>query len=283
MTRFLIALAFVATLFGSTAILTAEEPTQTAPDSESSKPELPKFPIFKNGDKIYLSVKGNVPRMMVYLPSVEKDEHKHPDKYDYSKGEFLIPYDDKVDVRIWTRSGTDREVMRINAKKLLDNLQKHIKENPTDKKKWQYKQSVDEYSVNFQFVGIQRIFRLHSITVPKSSDLQKREEYKGGTPPKLHLFVDINGVLKKNIPTSRKGRSMTFPQDVSSQFELREWTDETIELRLKDRNTWTTRRQLMEFPNLSITDIQGGTVREKLSDLEDSKTAVELKFRPVAP
>jgi len=260
-----------------TGYLSATEPEPTCAEGESA----PAIPKFEPGDKVYLSITGNVPRMVVYLSAVENDEFKNPEKYDYSKGEFLIPYDEKVDVRIWTRSGTRRDVVRVNAKTLLDSITEEMKKCPGDTKNWEWQEKEEEFTINFKFAGIQRFFRLESITVPTSSQLRNRPEYQGGHSPMLHIFIDIDGVLKTDIPTRKKGWIVSFPPDRTSQFELREWANETITLRLKDRNTWTTRRGLREIGGIKFSDIRSGTILENIDVYDNKNSAVVLEFREV--
>jgi len=247
---------------------------------ESEQP-APNVPQFKTGDNVYVSVTGNVPRMVIFLSAVGKDEFNNKGfSKDDGYPDNIIPYDSNIDVRIWTRQGTNREVMRINAKELLDSIVKEIKANPENKKLWFRTWENNRGKIKFEFAGIQRFFRLDSINVPPLSPLQKRTRYEGGTPPLLRLYIDIDGNKPLCFDSNTKGWTSLFSKD-NSKFVLREWTEETLVLRLKDINTYGWELDLASIPDVKFADIREGTVYEKIDTFGDPKSRIKLEFREV--
>lgn len=288
--RYLLTLLFMAALSVGAATLTAEEPASTAPQPETpeqpeaGKVESPKVPIFKDGDKIYLSVTGNVPRMVIYQSSVGKNEFNNKG---FSKEDGypdnLVPYDKGIDVRVWSREGTNTEVMRINAKELLDGLQKQIKANPNDKTKWKTVRENKNGKATFAFAGIQRFYELRSIKIPAGSNHRKHSQYSGGHAPGLRLRIDKDGKYVGYIQTKNKAWETDFPAGAGNRIEVREGLDERFLLRLRDWNvgSFGSEHPITEFSDITSEDFEKGHILEKIDIFERRESATTLIFRSI--
>jgi hypothetical protein len=257
----------------------AESAPAPAVDSESEQPR-PDIPHFKSGDKVYVSITGDIPRMVIYLSPVGKDEFNEKGfSAEYYNSTNLIPYDKNTEIRIWTRQGTNKEVMRINAKDMLDDMAKGIAENSKNRKQWYWKKKADKTTVKFEFAGVQRLFHLDSITVPLSSELQKRYEYvRENNPPRLRLYVDVEGVERKRIDSNTKGWISRFPKDVNSRFELREWVEEKLVFRLRDSNTNFFERNLIDI-KATFADVRKGKAHQEYDPkYGEQDSVVTLEF-----
>ncbi len=246
-------------------------------DSEKDKEEKEKaiaIPQFKKGDKVYLAISGNVPRMVVYLSAVDKHKDKNPAKDDDFKGEFLIPYDESIDVHI---GGSSKDgIMYMNAKKLLDNLAEQIKKNPTDKTQWQTKMILAESEVNFKFAGIQRFYELQTIIIPAGKH-RRGQSYA----PRLRLRIDKNGEYVSYIQTSNEAWISDFPSHKKNRIKVRVWGDERFVFRLRDWNTNISERHIIDIAGITSADFEKGKIVETVGDFENESEAITFEFREV--
>ena len=245
------------------------------------------IPQFKEGDNVYVSVTGwGDSWSLIYLTAVGKREFLNGQYLEKMKDTpYLIPHDEAVEVLIWTQTGTNRAIMRMNAKDLLDNLAKRIRENPDDRQQWRStwisEGGKGREVVRFEFAGVQRYFSLHSIVVPRSSALTRRVEYSGGGAPRLSVRIAVDGKEQRRVLARARSWQIGFSQDVHSQFELREWADETVTFRILDADTWIRERHLSDILGVKFADIRGGLVREELGSFANQADAIVLEFREV--
>ncbi len=274
---------FVLVLFVSTAILTAQESASTAP-----QPESPNVPTFKDGEIILLAVTGNVPRIVIYQSPVGKDEFNCKGySNDYRNSMNCVPYDEDIDIKIWSRKGTNHEVMRVNAKELLDDLQEQIKENPNDKTKWETPRENERGKVTFAFAGIVESLPdlvptatpAETPAVDESAQIDPPIEsleaptFKAG----LHVFLAVKGSVPRMViyqsPVGKdEFNDKGFPEDDGYGDNLVPY-DNGIDLRIWTRKG--TNREVMRFNAKELLDDLQQQIEENPNDKTKWRTTRE--------
>ncbi len=272
---------FVLALFVSTVLLTAQESAQTVP-----QPESPNVPTFKDGEQIFLAVTGNVPRMVVYQSQVGKDEFKNKGySNDYRNSVNCIPYDEDIDIKIWSRKGTNHEVMRINAKELLDDLQERIKECPNDKTKWETSRENERGKITFAFAGTVESQSDRGPTAtpvveePAQTDPQietlEAPTFKDG----LYVFLAVKGSVPRMViyqsPVGKdECNDKGFPEDEGDGDNLVPY-DNSIDIRIWTRKG--TNREVMRFNARELLDDLQKQIKENPNDKTKWKATRESK------
>jgi hypothetical protein len=249
-------------------------------DEPVKKTEPPKVPVFKQGEEVYLTITSSQPKWSAKFGFKGADGTVIPYKIYKNEGDYLVYYRD--DMLLVVEEGD--AAPEFSVKKILDDLQKKINDNPINKADWRLTHVVGDNSITITFAGIRRLFYLKSIRTPNNSRHRKLEEYVNkGKFPGLRLRIDKNGEYQGYVQSKNKSWNADFSENKSNQIEVREWKDDSFLFRLRDWNTYFKEYPITEFSDIKYEDLSKGTVVEKLDDLELKDSAITLEFQPVKP
>lgn len=285
--------------------------------------ELPKPPTLqvKDGDRVYFRVvsakiesdgqlkyhvkafewtdgKDNSCREITVIPTAEIENDgtmKNIDKAEChfqlssSKSYAFIFYETTT---VW-RSG--KVLGRIDLPtNFREQLQKMIDAEPDDFKKWTFtfkgskgEETQYDSEITLAFTGIQHLYELKSIEIPKGSVLQDRRKHPRKWGPKLRIYIDQNGkpLLSSGLTATVVAWTVNFPSNESNIWEVREGVDNEYLIRLRDANaTIGWEMFLLDRGEIKAEDFRNndGIIKEKKADqLDPDSELVRFRFAPV--
>ena len=215
-------------------------------------------------------------------------------KFDNPLIEFLLKNNTKAKYRIVVKNkqwGSDPTLATIgipNVTEILEGINKKIAENPDDREKWTITLTDTETKnqVTLAFAGIQRLYKLETVEIPKLSSHRNNAQYSGkSTTPRLCVCIDRNGkpmrekksFSSEGVRSESTGWTATFPATTENIWEIREGINDEYSIRLRDVNTTKNEVFLLGILELRGEDFQK-EIYEKLSSDEDKTTAVKFRF-----
>lgn len=206
--------------------------------------------------------------------------------YDKNKRDFLLSC--AADIKISFSFANDKGILdsiELSSDDIVKQLNDCMKRHPDNHSQWVVKcVSKQNSEIELCFNGIQRIYRVTTVSIPLGHSTRNLKDYEGKAP-EIRVYIQQNGdpcgISSQYATTGRRSWDCDIPNNNKNRFQIREGISARFSLQIKDP-VWFSEKALVDISGIKDLDFAKGEVYEKLDPrMDDDEKRTRIQFEEV--